>query len=168
MNAITAVSMPSPASAHRFLKRGCFPRSFKFYFLFFLAVRARMGCTEIDYCVVFLPCPSLISLSLFLSSSRMLQYLGALRGGLGVLAVRRACLFPRSCHSSSNRNVEYKPIKKVMVANRGMTPHLLYLPPSPSFSLFLLFACQVSISLSLKLPYCLQSREVMRQLDRGL
>ncbi|KAL2079506.1 hypothetical protein ACEWY4_025250 [Coilia grayii] len=48
----------------------------------------------------------------------MLQRLGALRGGLGVLAVRRACLFSRSSHTTS-QNVEYKPIKKVMVANRG-------------------------------------------------
>ncbi|XP_063042314.1 pyruvate carboxylase, mitochondrial [Engraulis encrasicolus] len=49
----------------------------------------------------------------------MLQRLGALRGGLGVLAVRRACLFSVRSNSNTNQNVEYKPIKKVMVANRG-------------------------------------------------
>ncbi|XP_040038035.2 pyruvate carboxylase, mitochondrial [Gasterosteus aculeatus] len=39
------------------------------------------------------------------------------RGGLGLLTVRRACLAPRYAHSAP-RN-EYRPIKKVMVANRG-------------------------------------------------
>ncbi|XP_041926569.1 pyruvate carboxylase, mitochondrial [Alosa sapidissima] len=48
----------------------------------------------------------------------MLQHLGALRGGLGVLGWRRGYLSFRSSHSA-NQNVEYKPIKKVMVANRG-------------------------------------------------
>ncbi|KAK2862807.1 hypothetical protein Q5P01_002340 [Channa striata] len=39
------------------------------------------------------------------------------RGGLGLLAVRRGCLFSRSAHSAPQS--EYRPIKKVMVANRG-------------------------------------------------
>ncbi|CAL8384342.1 unnamed protein product, partial [Arctogadus glacialis] len=43
---------------------------------------------------------------------------GAVRGGLGLLAVRRACLFSRSAHSAP-KGGEYRPIKKVMVANRG-------------------------------------------------
>ncbi|XP_030194165.1 pyruvate carboxylase, mitochondrial [Gadus morhua] len=43
---------------------------------------------------------------------------GAVRGGLGLLAVRRACLFSRSAHSAP-KSGEYRPIKKVMVANRG-------------------------------------------------
>ncbi|XP_062372503.1 pyruvate carboxylase, mitochondrial [Sardina pilchardus] len=48
----------------------------------------------------------------------MLQRLGALRGGLGVLGWKRGYLSFRSSHTT-NQNVEYKPIKKVMVANRG-------------------------------------------------
>ncbi|XP_037333888.1 pyruvate carboxylase, mitochondrial [Pungitius pungitius] len=39
------------------------------------------------------------------------------RGGLGLLTVRRACLAPRYSHSAPRS--EYRPIKKVMVANRG-------------------------------------------------
>ncbi|TNN53250.1 Pyruvate carboxylase, mitochondrial [Liparis tanakae] len=46
----------------------------------------------------------------------MMRYT-VVRGGLGLLTVRRACLSPRSAHSSSRS--EYRPIKKVMVANRG-------------------------------------------------
>ncbi|KAM3590817.1 uncharacterized protein V6R79_017060 [Siganus canaliculatus] len=46
----------------------------------------------------------------------MLRYT-AVRGGVGLLAVRRACLFTRLAHSDpQSRN---RPIKKVMVANRG-------------------------------------------------
>ncbi|KAM4714587.1 pyruvate carboxylase, mitochondrial-like isoform 2-T2 [Anableps anableps] len=41
----------------------------------------------------------------------------AVRGGLGLLSVRRACLLARSAHSAPQN--EYRPIKKVMVANRG-------------------------------------------------
>ncbi|XP_064787094.1 pyruvate carboxylase, mitochondrial-like [Oncorhynchus masou masou] len=43
---------------------------------------------------------------------------GVGRGGLGLLAVKRACLLTRTAHSSP-QNFEYRPIKKVMVANRG-------------------------------------------------
>ncbi|XP_045557573.1 pyruvate carboxylase, mitochondrial isoform X2 [Salmo salar] len=43
---------------------------------------------------------------------------GVGRGGLGLLAVKRACLLTRTAHSSP-QNLEYRPIKKVMVANRG-------------------------------------------------
>uniref|UniRef100_A0A8K9WRG9 Pyruvate carboxylase n=1 Tax=Oncorhynchus mykiss TaxID=8022 RepID=A0A8K9WRG9_ONCMY len=39
-------------------------------------------------------------------------------GGLGLLAVKRARLLTRTAHSSP-QNFEYRPIKKVMVANRG-------------------------------------------------
>ncbi|XP_063756716.1 LOW QUALITY PROTEIN: pyruvate carboxylase, mitochondrial [Eleginops maclovinus] len=39
------------------------------------------------------------------------------RGGLGLLAVRRTCVSPRFSHSSPQSNI--RPIKKVMVANRG-------------------------------------------------
>uniref|UniRef100_A0A8D3CWP4 Pyruvate carboxylase n=1 Tax=Scophthalmus maximus TaxID=52904 RepID=A0A8D3CWP4_SCOMX len=39
------------------------------------------------------------------------------RGGLSLLAVRRACLLYRSTHSAPQS--DYRPIKKVMVANRG-------------------------------------------------
>uniref|UniRef100_A0A8C6UJ21 Pyruvate carboxylase n=1 Tax=Neogobius melanostomus TaxID=47308 RepID=A0A8C6UJ21_9GOBI len=39
------------------------------------------------------------------------------RGGLGLLAVRRVCLVSRSAYSAPRR--EHRPIKKVMVANRG-------------------------------------------------
>uniref|UniRef100_A0A8C6LB55 pyruvate carboxylase n=1 Tax=Nothobranchius furzeri TaxID=105023 RepID=A0A8C6LB55_NOTFU len=46
----------------------------------------------------------------------MLQF-AVVRGGLGLLAVRRACLFSRSSHSAPQ--AQYRPIKKVMVANRG-------------------------------------------------
>ncbi|XP_054456884.1 pyruvate carboxylase, mitochondrial isoform X2 [Anoplopoma fimbria] len=46
----------------------------------------------------------------------MLRYT-VVRGGLGLLAVRRACLSPRFSHSAPRS--EYRPIKKVMVANRG-------------------------------------------------
>ncbi|CAG5929323.1 unnamed protein product [Menidia menidia] len=41
----------------------------------------------------------------------------AVRGGLGLLAVRRTCFLSRSAHSAPKN--EYRPIKKVMVANRG-------------------------------------------------
>nr|XP_046176286.1 pyruvate carboxylase, mitochondrial-like isoform X2 [Oncorhynchus gorbuscha] len=43
---------------------------------------------------------------------------GVGRGGLGLLAVKRAFLLTRTAHSSP-QNFEYRPIKKVMVANRG-------------------------------------------------
>uniref|UniRef100_H2LKX2 pyruvate carboxylase n=1 Tax=Oryzias latipes TaxID=8090 RepID=H2LKX2_ORYLA len=46
----------------------------------------------------------------------MLRF-AAVRGGLGLLAVRRASRLSRSSHSGVQ--TEYKPIKKVMVANRG-------------------------------------------------
>uniref|UniRef100_A0A8D0DDK1 pyruvate carboxylase n=1 Tax=Sander lucioperca TaxID=283035 RepID=A0A8D0DDK1_SANLU len=46
----------------------------------------------------------------------MLRYT-VVRGGLGLLTVRRACLSPRLTHSAPK--TEYRPIKKVMVANRG-------------------------------------------------
>uniref|UniRef100_A0AAR2KE50 Pyruvate carboxylase n=1 Tax=Pygocentrus nattereri TaxID=42514 RepID=A0AAR2KE50_PYGNA len=48
----------------------------------------------------------------------MLLKLGGMRAALGVLAVRRACCHSRSAHTSPQTLV-YKPIKKVMVANRG-------------------------------------------------
>ncbi|XP_049322602.1 pyruvate carboxylase a [Astyanax mexicanus] len=48
----------------------------------------------------------------------MLLKLGGMRATLSVLAVRRACCQYRSAHTSPQA-VEYKPIKKVMVANRG-------------------------------------------------
>ncbi|XP_071234358.1 pyruvate carboxylase, mitochondrial-like isoform X1 [Salvelinus alpinus] len=43
---------------------------------------------------------------------------GVGRGGLGLLAIKRACLLTRTAHSSP-QNFEYRPIRKVMVANRG-------------------------------------------------
>lgn len=46
----------------------------------------------------------------------MFRYVSG-RGGLGLLAVRRACLRPRHAHTSPQS--QYRPIKKVMVANRG-------------------------------------------------
>lgn len=46
----------------------------------------------------------------------MLRYVSA-RGGLGLLAVRRVCFQSRHVHTSPQS--EYRPIKKVMVANRG-------------------------------------------------
>ncbi|XP_030287226.1 pyruvate carboxylase, mitochondrial [Sparus aurata] len=46
----------------------------------------------------------------------MLSY-AVIRGGLGLLAVKRACALSRLAHTS--RQSEYRPIKKVMVANRG-------------------------------------------------
>ncbi|XP_061127629.1 pyruvate carboxylase, mitochondrial-like, partial [Syngnathus typhle] len=46
----------------------------------------------------------------------MMRYV-AVRGGLGLLAVRRACLLYRFAHSAPQSH--YRPIKKVMVANRG-------------------------------------------------
>ncbi|KAM8880817.1 pyruvate carboxylase, mitochondrial-like isoform 1-T1 [Synchiropus picturatus] len=46
----------------------------------------------------------------------LLRFVSA-QGSLGLLAVRRACVLSRSAHSSSQNN--YRPIKKVMVANRG-------------------------------------------------
>ncbi|XP_024250218.2 pyruvate carboxylase, mitochondrial isoform X2 [Oncorhynchus tshawytscha] len=48
----------------------------------------------------------------------MLLQVGGMRSALGLLAVRRACCLSRSNHTSP-RTLEYKPIKKVMVANRG-------------------------------------------------
>lgn len=52
----------------------------------------------------------------FLFPPRMFRYVSG-RGGLGLLAVRRACLRPRHAHTSPQS--QYRPIKKVMVANRG-------------------------------------------------
>uniref|UniRef100_A0AAQ5WZL9 Pyruvate carboxylase n=1 Tax=Amphiprion ocellaris TaxID=80972 RepID=A0AAQ5WZL9_AMPOC len=46
----------------------------------------------------------------------MLRYT-VVQGGLGLLAVRRACVVSRFAHSAPQS--EYRPIKKVMVANRG-------------------------------------------------
>uniref|UniRef100_A0A3Q1IMG3 pyruvate carboxylase n=1 Tax=Anabas testudineus TaxID=64144 RepID=A0A3Q1IMG3_ANATE len=46
----------------------------------------------------------------------MLRYT-VVQGGLGLLAVRRACVLSRFAHSAPKS--EYRPIKKVMVANRG-------------------------------------------------
>uniref|UniRef100_A0A4W5Q5Q7 Pyruvate carboxylase, mitochondrial n=1 Tax=Hucho hucho TaxID=62062 RepID=A0A4W5Q5Q7_9TELE len=48
----------------------------------------------------------------------MLLQVGGMRSALGLLAVRRACCLSRSNHTSPH-TLEYKPIKKVMVANRG-------------------------------------------------
>ncbi|XP_017348052.2 pyruvate carboxylase a [Ictalurus punctatus] len=48
----------------------------------------------------------------------MLLKVGGMRAALGVLAVRRACCLFRSAHTAP-QTLEYKPIKKVMVANRG-------------------------------------------------
>ncbi|KAK3555175.1 hypothetical protein QTP86_010042 [Hemibagrus guttatus] len=48
----------------------------------------------------------------------MLLKVGGMRAALGVLAVRRACCLSRYAHTAS-QPLEYKPIKKVMVANRG-------------------------------------------------
>ncbi|TNM93758.1 hypothetical protein fugu_001934 [Takifugu bimaculatus] len=49
-------------------------------------------------------------------NGRMVRYI-SVRGGLGLLAVRRACLRSRHAHTAPQN--EYRPIKKVMVANRG-------------------------------------------------
>ncbi|CAB1344988.1 unnamed protein product, partial [Coregonus sp. 'balchen'] len=61
---------------------------------------------------------------------------GVGRGGLGLLAVKRACILARSAHSSP-QNLEYRPIKKVMVATekadeayligKGLPPVAAYL-----------------------------------------
>uniref|UniRef100_A0A8C7UK82 Pyruvate carboxylase a n=1 Tax=Oncorhynchus mykiss TaxID=8022 RepID=A0A8C7UK82_ONCMY len=48
----------------------------------------------------------------------MLLHVGGMRSALGLLAVRRACCLSRTTHNSP-QTLEYKPIKKVMVANRG-------------------------------------------------
>uniref|UniRef100_A0A8C8EXZ9 Pyruvate carboxylase n=1 Tax=Oncorhynchus tshawytscha TaxID=74940 RepID=A0A8C8EXZ9_ONCTS len=48
----------------------------------------------------------------------MLLHVGGMRSALGLLAVRRACCLARTTHNSP-QTLEYKPIKKVMVANRG-------------------------------------------------
>ncbi|XP_047661643.1 pyruvate carboxylase a [Tachysurus fulvidraco] len=48
----------------------------------------------------------------------MLLKLGGMRAALGALALRRAWCLSRSGHTAS-QTLEYKPIKKVMVANRG-------------------------------------------------
>ncbi|XP_062867716.1 pyruvate carboxylase a [Trichomycterus rosablanca] len=48
----------------------------------------------------------------------MLLKVGGMRAALSILAVRRACCLSRSAHMAP-QTVEYKPIKKVMVANRG-------------------------------------------------
>ncbi|MEQ2169041.1 hypothetical protein GOODEAATRI_020813 [Goodea atripinnis] len=52
------------------------------------------------------------------STVLMLRF-AVVRGGLGLLSIRRACLLSRSAHSAPQN--EYRPIKKVMVANRGKT-----------------------------------------------
>ncbi|KAJ8408923.1 hypothetical protein AAFF_G00247410 [Aldrovandia affinis] len=49
---------------------------------------------------------------------RTMLQVGMMRLSLGALAVRRAHCLSRAAHTST-RKVEYKPIKKVMVANRG-------------------------------------------------
>uniref|UniRef100_A0A673LMI7 Pyruvate carboxylase, mitochondrial-like n=1 Tax=Sinocyclocheilus rhinocerous TaxID=307959 RepID=A0A673LMI7_9TELE len=48
----------------------------------------------------------------------MLLHLGGSRGKMGILLIRRVGLFCRSAHLSP-QSLEYRPIKKVMVANRG-------------------------------------------------
>uniref|UniRef100_A0A4W4GX62 Pyruvate carboxylase n=1 Tax=Electrophorus electricus TaxID=8005 RepID=A0A4W4GX62_ELEEL len=48
----------------------------------------------------------------------MLLLLGGVRHGLGMLAIQRAYLLSRSAHTLP-QGLEYRPIKKVMVANRG-------------------------------------------------
>uniref|UniRef100_A0A672MI87 Pyruvate carboxylase, mitochondrial-like n=1 Tax=Sinocyclocheilus grahami TaxID=75366 RepID=A0A672MI87_SINGR len=48
----------------------------------------------------------------------MLLHLRGSRGKMGILLIRRVGLFCRSAHLSP-QNLEYRPIKKVMVANRG-------------------------------------------------
>ncbi|XP_073727330.1 pyruvate carboxylase a [Misgurnus anguillicaudatus] len=48
----------------------------------------------------------------------MLLHIGGKRSALGMLAIRRAWYMTRSAHTSP-QTLEYKPIKKVMVANRG-------------------------------------------------
>ncbi|KAI5625805.1 pyruvate carboxylase, mitochondrial, partial [Silurus asotus] len=48
----------------------------------------------------------------------MVLYLGVVKHGLGMLSIRRACMLSRSAHTSP-KNLEYRPIKKVLVANRG-------------------------------------------------
>ncbi|KAI2662376.1 Pyruvate carboxylase, mitochondrial [Labeo rohita] len=49
---------------------------------------------------------------------RMLLHLGGSRSKMGILLIRRVGLFCRSAHLSP-QSLEYRPIKKVMVANRG-------------------------------------------------
>uniref|UniRef100_A0A9J8C190 pyruvate carboxylase n=1 Tax=Cyprinus carpio carpio TaxID=630221 RepID=A0A9J8C190_CYPCA len=48
----------------------------------------------------------------------MLLHLGGCRGKMGILLIRRVGLFCRAAHLSP-QSLEYRPIKKVMVANRG-------------------------------------------------
>jgi len=55
----------------------------------------------------------------------MLLHLGGSRGKMGILLIRRVGLFCRSAHLSP-QSLEYRPIKKVMVANRG-NPEIKYL-----------------------------------------
>lgn len=52
-------------------------------------------------------------------SPRMLKYI-TVQSGIGLLAVRRACVLSRFAHSTPQ--TVYRPIKKVMVANRGKRP----------------------------------------------
>ncbi|RXN35427.1 pyruvate mitochondrial-like protein [Labeo rohita] len=53
-----------------------------------------------------------------INSLRMLLHLGGSRSKMGILLIRRVGLFCRSAHLSP-QSLEYRPIKKVMVANRG-------------------------------------------------
>uniref|UniRef100_A0A8C2A9D5 pyruvate carboxylase n=1 Tax=Cyprinus carpio TaxID=7962 RepID=A0A8C2A9D5_CYPCA len=48
----------------------------------------------------------------------MLLHFGGCRGKMGILLIRRVGLFCRAAHLSP-QSLEYRPIKKVMVANRG-------------------------------------------------
>ncbi|KAJ8008489.1 hypothetical protein DPEC_G00105410 [Dallia pectoralis] len=53
-----------------------------------------------------------------LQNKMLLLVAGVGRGGLGLLAMKRTCLHSRSSHLLPQK-LEYRPIKKVMVANRG-------------------------------------------------
>ncbi|KAI3376513.1 hypothetical protein L3Q82_016962 [Scortum barcoo] len=68
-------------------------------------------------CAVAVRCKDIVYVKRFLSFPlRMLRY-SVVRGGIGLLAVRRTCLSSRFAHSAPQSKC--RPIKKVMVANRG-------------------------------------------------
>lgn len=102
-----------------------------FFFVVFLHLkRALFHCSCVRFILIFYSC--LLTLHLFCLCSwtvvffplRMFRYTLA-RSGFGVLAFRRAYVLTRFAHSAPKN--EYRPIKKVMVANRGKTAFLFFL-----------------------------------------
>lgn len=101
-----------------------------FLFVFLHKKRALFPCACVRFILIF--CSCLLTLHLFCLCSwtvvffplRMFRYTLA-RSGFGVLAFRRAYVLTRFAHSAPKN--EYRPIKKVMVANRGKTAFLFFL-----------------------------------------